>query len=155
VVVGLVALLPAASPSWAQESTPSPKELWEAYPLEPGQQAPTASPAAAATAAPTRPVSDTGGGGIPLAVPIGLAALLAFGAGVGLGRRRRARKAAVSEAPPPVQPTPRRFEWRDYPPPARPAPPPPIPGRTPPRFEAGLESDRGTPALRAKQEGRR
>ncbi len=154
-IVGLAAVLPTA-PAWAQDSTPSPEELWEAYPLEPGQAAPTASADASPVASVAAPGREAGqqddGGAIPLAVPIGLAALLALGAGVGFGRRRRQRPAEVVEAPPV---TPRRFQWRDYPPPARPAPPPPpVPGRPPP-FEAGLEEARRAPALRPKHEERR
>jgi hypothetical protein len=177
VIAGL-ALAPAA-PAWAQDSTPSPKELWEAYPLEPGQAAPTVSPSSGVSSAPARPASDSGG--IPLAVPIGLAALLAFGAGVGLRRRRRETVAAAlrwpwrrERAAPDVAAAlqwprrreraaqdvaaaaPRRFDWRAYPPPPRPAPPPPpVPGRAPPRFEAGLEHDNGAPAPRAAHGERR
>jgi hypothetical protein len=150
VIVGLVALLLAARPAWAQESTPTPKALWEP-PLAPGQ-----APRPAASAAPRRAASD-GGGGIPLAVPIGLAVLLAgAGAGVGLGRRRRTPAAPVVPETPPVEaPAPRRFQWREYPTPARPAPPPPpVPGRAPP-FEAGLEEERRAPEPRAKQQERR
>src|SRR4029453_13771652 len=48
VVFGLAALLQVAASARAQEpaTTPSPKELWEAYPLEPSQAPATATPSA-------------------------------------------------------------------------------------------------------------
>ena len=99
--MGLAVALQVTPSAWAQEptSTPSPKELWEAYPLEPGEAPPTATPSAefsaapsatpTSTAKPRAAASDDGGGGVPLAVPIGLAALLALGTGVGVGVHRR------------------------------------------------------------------
>ncbi|WP_169542326.1 hypothetical protein [Solirubrobacter soli] len=156
--MGLAVLSPA--PARAQEQTPSPKELWQAYPLQPGQApatvtpGPSASASAAPSATPAGAVSaDDGGGGVPLAVPIGLAAVLAFGAGVGLGlRRRRERPIEEPAAAEPV--APRRFQWRDYPQPARPAPPPPpVPGARAPSFEAALEAERdAVPARTAQRE---
>jgi len=152
-VLGLVAAGPSA---WAQERTPTPKELWEAYPLDPDEapasQLPSATPAefGAAPQTGSEAAADEGGGGIPLVVPITLAALLAFGAGVALGRRRRERAAAAAAAePPPAEPAPpKRFVARDYPQPARPAPPaPPVPAR-PARFEAGLEAEAAQPSAR-------
>ena len=155
-VLGLVVAGPSA---WAQERTPTPKELWEAYPLDPDKapasQLPSATPAefgAAPQAGSEGGAADEDGSGIPLVVPITLAALLAFGAGVALGRRRRSQRAAAVEAaadPPPAEPAPpKRFVARDYPPPARPAPPaPPVPAR-PAQFEAGLETEERQPAAR-------
>jgi len=150
-VIGLAALLQVSSTAWAQEAskTPSPKELWEAYPLEPGQTPPTATASpeldagARVTATPTAtPAED--GGGVPLAVPIGLAALLAFGAGAALGLHRR-RERPMQETPvaaeePPAPPT---FPRRTYPEPARPAPPPPpVPGQRDVEFKDEPEPQR-------------
>jgi hypothetical protein len=170
VVVGLSALLPGAPAAWAQDAaataSPSPKELWEAYPLAPKDAPATATPSEAATegsaspaprrAGSSRPAASDGGG-TSLAVPIGLAALLAFGAGVGLGRvRRRDRLEREESAAVPAEPAaPKRFEWRDYPKPARPAPPPPpppSPANGAPTFKAALEAQRAATSPRAKQE---
>jgi hypothetical protein len=174
VVLGFAAVLLPGSAARAQEPdatpSPSPKELWQAYPLAPEDAPATATPSEAATEGATSPTPartassrpparDDGGGGIPLAVPIGLAALLAFGAGIGLGRVRRSERAEHIEPvadPQPVEPpAPKRFEWRDYPEPSRPAPPPPPPpgpgnGKT--TFKAALEAKRTGASSRAKQE---
>jgi hypothetical protein len=173
VVLGFAAVLLPGSAVWAQEPdatpSPSPKELWQAYPLAPEDAPATATPSEAATegAASATPARKTAsraaasddGGGIPLAVPIGLAALLAFGAGIGLGRVRRAERVERMEAAEdlrPVQPpAPKRFEWRDYPEPSRPAPPPPPPpgpGNGTPTFKDALAAKRNGASTRTKQE---
>jgi len=125
-------LLIVASPAaWAQEPTrtPSPKELWEAYPLDPGEAPAVPTPSAEFDAAPTvtaapaiAPSEDDGGRGW-LVVALLPFALGLFGAGVLLGRRRWRERAV--ETPVSAPPEPKRFDWRTYPPPARPAPPPP------------------------------
>jgi hypothetical protein len=167
VVIGLAAVLLPGATARAQEPgatpSPSPQELWQAYPLAPEDAPATATPSEAATEGAGSPApsptpaksaaGDDDGGGIPLAVPIVLAALLAFGAGVGLGRVRRGERLKRVEAaadPQPVEPpAPKRFQWRDYPEPSRPAPPPPAPGET---FKAALEAQRNGASSRAKQE---
>ena len=125
-------MLIVASPvAWAQEPTrtPSPKELWEAYPLDPGvaPPVPTASAefdaAPTVTAAPAAASSEDDGGRGWLVVALLPFALGLFGAGVLLGRRRWRERAVATPAASP--PEPKRFDWRTYPPPSRPAPPPP------------------------------
>jgi hypothetical protein len=177
VVAGLAALPLATPAAWAQDRSaspspsPSPSQLWEAYPLVPQDAPATATPSEAATesaaspaprraaSSPTTGVRGDDGGGVPLAVPIGLAALLAFGAGMGIGRvRRRDRLERVelerveSGGAPAQPPAPKRFQWRDYPEPARPAPPPPPPPPVAPTFKAALEEQRAAASTRAKQE---
>ena len=132
-VVGLAVLGLGAPAARAQDAaataSPSPKELWEAYPLAPEDAPATATPSEAATegqrspASPSRPAAEDSGG-IPLAVPIALAAVLAFGTGIGLGRvRRRDRLEREEFADAPAEPAPPTgFQWRDDPQPARPAP---------------------------------
>jgi hypothetical protein len=171
VVLGFAAVLLPGAAARAQEPdaspSPSPKELWQAYPLAPEDAPATATPSEAATegaaspaprrTTPSRPAASDDGGGIPLAVPIGLAALLAFGAGVGLGRVRRSERqgrveAAVADPPPVEPPAPKRFQWRDYPEPSRPAPPPPDARSGTPTFKAALEAQRNGASTRTKQE---
>jgi hypothetical protein len=146
-----------SSSAWAQEasSTPSPKELWDAYPLEPEQAPATVTPSVSVS--PGAVGSPDDDGGVPLAVPLGLAALIACGAGLGLAVLRRRTTAAqppvlVREEPE----RPKRFQWRDYPQPARPAPPPPpVPGARGPSFQAALEDERAaSPSPAAQQEAR-
>jgi hypothetical protein len=161
-VTGLAALLlQGSSSAWAQDAskTPSPKELWEAYPLEPSEAPPTATPSpelgagARVTATPTAtPAASSDDGGVPLAVPIGLAALLAFGAGAGLGlHRRRERPAEESPVAADEPPEPQSFPRRHYPEPARPAPPPPpVPGQRGLEFTDEPEPER-VPTGRFKQ----
>ncbi|MDA0162482.1 hypothetical protein OM076_19570 [Solirubrobacter ginsenosidimutans] len=155
-----------ASPAWAQDatSTPSPKELWNAYPLAPEDAPATATPSEAATegaATPTPrqagaapPVKDDGGTG--WVIPVIVAALLAFGLGLSIGRRRRRERLEAAEAagdsPAVEPPAPKRFQWRDYPEPARPAPPPPPPPNGAPTFKAALREQRAAASKRAKQE---
>jgi hypothetical protein len=138
-LAGLVLLGGAPGSSWAQTSTrsPSPKELWNAYPLDPGGTALNlnqALPPVEANAAPSPSGSDDDGG-FPAGIAIALAAA-AFTAGLALGRGRR--RETQTETAMAVRPEPsagnaspaaseRRFVWRDYPPPSRPAPPPPPP----------------------------
>jgi hypothetical protein len=112
-------VLVAGPAAHAQERTPSPEALWEAYPLEPGEAPLQAEPDAQAEPAPA-PEED---GGVSWLIPVMLAAPLVFLAGMALGRRRR-RSPVVVPAPV-APPAPKRFDWREYPPPARPAPPPP------------------------------
>jgi len=162
-----VLLLVAGSSAWAQDpsGSPSPQDPSPAYPLNPGETPPTAtaSPQLDDEASATPAASRGDDGGVPPALPIGLAALLA-GAGLGLvalrRRERPAEPAAVAAAA--ESPPPKRFQWRDYPEPARPAPPPPpVPGAAPPpppapgarspKFEVGLEEERSTSPPRPKQ----
>jgi hypothetical protein len=138
VVIGLAAMLQVGSSAWAQEPTrtPSPKELWDAYPLEPGRAPATATPSAefgaSVTATPTPRPASSDDGGTPWLLIIVLAAPLVFAAGLLLGHRRDRARAAAAEGPvqPPEPQEPKPFQWRDYPEPARPAPPPPpVPGQ--------------------------
>lgn len=139
-VIGLV-LLAGPGSSSAQESSrrPSPEELWNAYPLDPGgtslavdQGSP---PAEANLAQPPAPSGSDDDSGLPAGVVIALAIAPAFIAGLALGRARwRATEtetatAVRAEAPSPASPAApeRRFVRRGYPPPSRPAPPPPPP----------------------------
>jgi hypothetical protein len=162
VVIGLAALLQAGSPAWAQEpaKTPSPKELWEAYPLDPGQAPPTATPSAelraspsvTPSASPARAASPDDGG-LSWLVVLLLAAPPVFAAGLLLGHlRSRARAAPPPAVAPSEPPAPKRFQWREYPKPARPAPPPPpVPGARAPSFEVALEDERAAATTRTKQ----
>jgi hypothetical protein len=129
VVIGLAALLQAGSSAWAQERTPSPQELWEAYPLEPDQAPATATPSAEFRAGPsaTPKAAPPDDGGMPWLLVLLLAAPPVFAAGLLIGRRRH----RAPSAPPVAAEPPRRFQWRDYPEPARPAPPPPPPPPVP------------------------
>ena len=151
----------------AQERTPSPKELWDAYPANPGGE-PTIPPDERATATPTAsggvagaqatssgsPGDASSDGGPPLVpAPIMIAiAALALGGGVLLWRRHRSRwgvsralalryvdeDVAEPAPPPPPPPVPKPVR-RDFPPPARPAPPAPPP---PPARRSSLERER-------------
>jgi len=123
-VAALLVLAPVAQ---AQERTPSPKELWNAYPLD-APHSPTAT--ATVTATSRRPAAQAGSGPPMMLVAIAPVALLALAGGVVLRRRGRGAPAEPAITPDPM-PASRRFDWRTYPPPARPAPPaPPVPGRT-------------------------
>jgi hypothetical protein len=128
----------AAPATWSQEptSTPSPKALWDAYPLEPDQAPATATPSAEFSAAPSanasRPAAGSDDGGVSWIVAILLAAPLVFAAGLLVGHRRNragAKPAPAADAG--AQPAaPTGFQRREYPKPARPAPPPPpVPGQ--------------------------
>ncbi len=90
----------------ATAPTPSPKELWEAYPLKPktAERIVTATPTARAAApAAVTPKRDSRGGGVAPIV-IGGAAVLAFAGGLLLGRlRRRQPPEPVAAAPEPVE----------------------------------------------------
>jgi hypothetical protein len=72
-----------------------------------------------------------------------------FAGGLLLSHRRGRTRAELTVAVAgPAEP--KRFQWRDYPPPARPAPPPPpVPGG--PSFEAALERERAGAPSRAAQ----
>ena len=189
--LALAALALAGAPAAAQERTPSPEELWEAYPLDPGSTPLPADPDAEIVRSQTAAAPDDS---LPLIVPIMLIAPLVLIAGLALRSRRRApaggpmraaespRQARAAEPAPrfpaakraprvtaaePASPTraaepapparagepapparagalappdraaeparsagdpvPRRFDWREYPRPVRPAPPPPGP----------------------------
>jgi hypothetical protein len=134
-LVGLV-LLGVPGSSLAQESTPgpSPEELWNAYPLDPGDSSPTVEPlsppAEATNATSSQSPSGSGDdGAFPTGVVVLVLTAAAFTAGLALGRGRRRGRAIKTE--PVITPPPeRRFAARVYPPPARPAPPPPpVPAR--------------------------
>ena len=127
-VVGVVLLGAAPGSSWAQRS-PSPRELWNAYPLDPDSReliVKQAPPPVASAAAPSPSSSGAGDDlGLLAGVAIALAAA-AFTAGLVFGRRRREPATAVAVNPA----SERRVVWRVHPPPLRPAPPPPpLPGR--------------------------
>jgi hypothetical protein len=146
-MVGLAVVLPA--PARAQEPSPSPKELWEAYPLQPGQAPPAATPVASVSASPAPRRAPRDGDGVPWLAAVLLAAPLVVAGGLLVGHRRSRTRAEPTVAGPAE---PKRFQWRDYPPPARPAaPPPPVPGG--PSFEAALERERaGAPSRAAQRE---
>jgi hypothetical protein len=161
--------LPMASSAWAQDasSTPSPKELWNAYPLAPEDAPATATPSEAATEGAATPTPRQAGAAPPAAakddggsagwvIGVIVAALLAFGLGLAIGRRRRRERLeaaeAVGDSPPVEPPAPKRFQWRDYPEPARPAPPPPPPPNGVTTFKAALKEQRAAASKRAKQE---
>ena len=126
---------PGSSSAQASARSPSPEELWNAYPLDPGgttlTMEPAAPPAETDAARSQSPSDSDDASGFPAGVAIALAAA-AFTAGLALGRRRETEPAMTVRAEPSVgKPSPaaseRRFVWRDYPPPSRPAPPPPPP----------------------------
>ena len=132
VAVAFSCLLLVASAA-AQQRDPTPKELWDAYPLQPEEAPavptpgsdvpePVASPRAAAV------VEPDDGGGLPWFVVIMLATPLVVAAAMLLSDRRRRRPAPVTAeqiAPPAIVKNGAAFDWRVYPPPARPAPPAP------------------------------
>jgi hypothetical protein len=155
VVIGLAALLLAGSSASAQEpsSTPSPKALWDAYPLDPDKIPATATPSAefgaSPSATPARPASSDDDG-MPWLVVVLLAAPLVFAAGLLIGHRRN-RAPSAQPAGAGESPAPRRFQWRDYPEPPRPAPPPPpVPGARAP-FEVALDQQRAARTARPKE----
>jgi hypothetical protein len=144
--------------------TPTPKELWNAYPLQPrkGGALPSATAGASprASVAPSRspaptPVSATSGSGGIGWLPPALAAALAFAGGLVLGRRRRTAPPAAPAAPapeaaraarpqPPVTPpaAPRPLQPRRVP---APPPPPPPPARFARQAGAVAVLDRASP----------
>ena len=105
VVVGLA--LPAAhTVSIAAAQTPRPEKLWDAYPLDPGEEgvepadpAPTPTPAPVRrTGSPGRPVaSEADGGGVLVLALIGGAAFV-VGLSAGEVVRRRRRRAIAAQA---------------------------------------------------------
>jgi hypothetical protein len=111
--------------SLAAAQSPSPEELWNAYPLQPGSaRSEPADPAPTATAAATRaapgPAADDsaeGDSNITTAILIGFATL-AFCVGFAMVAFRVQGRAAAPEQPlpPPADPPARRFEpsrkWR-------------------------------------------
>jgi hypothetical protein len=149
VLVGAFAVMASTQPL-ALADDQNPQELWNAYPLNPGDKkgepadpAPTptvtagagagATPAATATATPT-PVKDDGGG---LAAPLLLGGVLvAFAVGLGAGRVARRRPPAD---PPAEVKTPAPAPPAAAAPAARPAPPRERPKASPPR---GLQVER-------------
>jgi hypothetical protein len=109
VVSVLASAAHAVSSEAAQE--PSPEELWEAYPLDPGQAGTqSADPAPTPTAAPARrtdspaqTAAEADDGGPLVLVLAGVVAAFAVGLGAGDLRRRRRRRAgaaAVAERTP-------------------------------------------------------
>ena len=104
IAIGLAVVLQVAPSAWAQEptSTPSPKELWEAYPLEPGEAPPTATPSARVQRGAVGHADLDRDAAAAASVrwrrraarrAVGLAALLALGPGVGVGVHRRRGRA--------------------------------------------------------------
>jgi hypothetical protein len=128
----LTLALPAAAPAAVPSRTPTPKQLWNRYPLQPNGSGALPSPTA-------RPVVRPAGRAARVAkhhgisVALLLAVALSFGIGAALawaGLRWRAtlRPSAVETRSPPADPHPRRFEPSSLRPPARPPPPaPPVP----------------------------
>ena len=155
-VIGLAVLLQAGSSAWAQDAspTPSPKALWDAYPLQPDQAPATATPSAEFRASPSATPArseSSDDDGMPWIVVVLLAAPLVFAAGLLIGHRR-SRAPGAREATGREPAAPKRFQWRDYPEPSRPAPPPPpVPGARAPSFEVALEEQRAAGAARPKE----
>lgn len=127
-VLALALLLPAV-PAPAQERDPSPQELWDAYPLEPGASPAVPTPGTdipdpTPAAAPAAPAPDDGS---PWLVPVSALALVGALSVVLLRRRRTEPEPAAPPAAPDVERL--TIEWRVAPPPpAPPAPPPPVNG---------------------------
>jgi hypothetical protein len=129
IALTIALLLPVTSAS-AEPRQPTPKELWDAYPLEPGESPPVATPGSEVEAASSSSPNQEDDGGIPWFVPLMLAAPLVVVAAMMLTehRRRSATKRPADQVVPTASGTAHRsFDWRDYPPPARPAPPSPPP----------------------------
>lgn len=109
VVVSVLASAAYAVSSQAAQE-PSPEELWEAYPLDPGQAgAQPADPAPTPTAAPTRrtgstaqPAAEADEGGPLVLVLAGVVAAFAVGLGAGDLRRRRRRRTGAAPMPAPA-----------------------------------------------------
>ena len=122
----VVAAALAAPPATADQREPTPKELWDAYPLSPDESTPAPTPGSDVPAPAVPPRAEPGqddGGGLPWFVPIMLAAPLVVVAAI-LLRERRPRY-LTTERTEPAKTKPAAFDWRRYPPPARPAPPAP------------------------------
>jgi hypothetical protein len=146
-------LLQAGSSARAQEASPSPspKALWDAYPLQPEEAPATATPSAEFRASPSATPASSDDEGMPWIVVVLLAAPLVFAAGLLIGHQR-SRSPDAAEAPRREAAAPRRFQWRDYPEPSRPAPPPPpVPGARAESFEVALEEQRAAGAARPKE----
>jgi hypothetical protein len=120
--VGGLSAAPSAS---ADQREPTPKELWDAYPLHPEDSTPMPTPGSDAPTAVATPRADAGQeeGGMPWFVPIMLAVPLMIAVGI-VVVEWRARHPATEPAEP-LETRRATFDWRLYPPPARPAPPPP------------------------------
>ena len=153
VVTGVIA---TAGPAMAAQpaSTPSPKELWDSYPLAPGggraQPDPAPTPTASAAASPkpaARAPAAEPDDGPPTTVIVG-AAMIAFAIGIGAGelwrRRRRRTPPIVASAPPaPPEPEPATDMTQPAQPVAEPAPPAPEPA--PPAPEPAPPAPEPTP----------
>ena len=180
VVVGIVAS-PAHEASTAVAQSPSPEELWNAYPLDPGEEgAEPADPAPTPTVTPTPTVAqerstgsrarsaagdgDDGGLVAPALISVTIAA---FAVGLGTGvvvRRRRHRRAAapVPERKPAAAgaaPTPPTPEVPAADPVAFLPPAPMSAPRPPPAASAGVSEPpealhRNDPSLPARRFGR-
>jgi hypothetical protein len=160
-------LLVAAGPGTAAAATtttdPAPQELWQAYPLQPGQGTPSVRlPASSAALRPPAPAAardpgTTDGGGAPgwlLVVAVGAMTLL-LGALAGRRARRPQPAAASVAAAPAVQPepaapvAPARAQTAPAPPRPPPAPEPPRPRAAPPEpFAMPTEPRRAPPEPR-------
>lgn len=145
VVLAALGFCGAVSAATSTTERPDPRELWETYPLEPGQGTPTvrlpADSAPRRVPAPKAGADADSGGGASVPVLAGIA-LLALGLGVVGGRRvRRSPGSAPASAPAPsakpaAPPAPPRQRAPSRPipsaPPVEPAPPPPpAPARAP------------------------
>src|SRR5690349_756760 len=124
-VLALALWLPTA-PSQAQKQDPSPKELWDAYPLQPGETPAVPTPGSDIPA-PTPAAAEPRDAGTPWTVP--LAGLTAVGALSFVLLRRRRAQPEPAAAPTASNVERLTIEWRvGPPPPAPPAPPPPVNG---------------------------
>jgi hypothetical protein len=156
VVAGVVvASVPVAAPAADPASTPSPKELWDSYPLAPGgaDPAPTPTPTPTPTVTPTAsaaaerpPAAESTDHTETTAIAGGV--LIAFAIGIGAGELwRRRRRAATALVAPELRPTAATVASRTEPAaPARKRPEPPPPARTRPEPKAAPPDREPEPA---------
>jgi hypothetical protein len=112
-LLALMSLALPAHPAVGQDRTPTPsgKELWEAYPLDPSPtpRAETTPAPSAATAPPKERRRGTSADRSDPAVPSAALIVLAFAAGAGAlavaGLRRRRRRAVAGQSPSTPAPT--------------------------------------------------
>jgi hypothetical protein len=129
VALVIALLLPVTSTS-AEPREPTPKELWDAYPLKPEESPPVATPGTEIGVPSSSGASQEDDHALPWFVPLMLVAPLAVVAAMMLVEHRRraaTTRPADQTAPTTAGTAHRSFDWRDYPPPARPAPPAPPP----------------------------
>jgi hypothetical protein len=134
-----IALLLPVTLTSAEPREPTPKELWDAYPLDPRESPPVATPGSEIGVPSSSGASQEDERALPWFVPLMLVAPLAVVAAMMISEHRR-RGATTRPADQTAPTTPGTahgsVDWHDYPPPARPAPPaPPAP---PPLHGGGL-----------------